>query len=194
MSIGWDGAYLAGAPPWDIGRAQPVVVAIDAAGGILDPILDAGCGTGENSLYLAERGHEVFGVDWSPVAIERAREKASERQLQARFAVADALDLGALGRTFGSILDCGLFHTFDDPGRERYVDGLARVLAPGGVLHLLCFSDREPPGWGPRRVSRAEIREAFGDGWRVEGIEPARFATRLQDRGALAWHATIERG
>jgi hypothetical protein len=62
------------------------------------------------------------------------------------------------------------------------------------VVHVLCFSDREPWGGGPRRVSQAEIRDAFAKGWTVRSIEAARFATTLHDQGALAWHATIERG
>ncbi len=193
MSTGWDGAYREGRPPWDIGRAQPVVVEVEAVGGFRGAVLDAGCGTGENSLHLAGRGHEVVGIDWSPIAIDRARAKAEARRLPARFEVADALDLAALGRRFDSILDCGLFHTFDDDARPAYVESLAAAAAPGAVLHLLCFSDQEPWDGGPRHVSRTEIRRSFAGGWIVDSIEPARFATRLHEAGARAWHATIER-
>jgi SAM-dependent methyltransferase len=193
MASGWDSAYRGAPPPWDIGRAQPVVVEIADAGGFRGDVLDAGCGTGENALFLASRGLVVTGVDWSPLAIERARAKAAERRLSARFDVADALDLASLDRSFDGVLDCGLFHTFDDHDRARYVASLAAVVRPGGVLHLLCFSDREPWGGGPRRVGEAEIHAAFADGWTVRSVEAARFAMRLHDVGAQAWHATIER-
>jgi SAM-dependent methyltransferase len=189
----WDSAYRGAPPPWEIGRPQPIVERIAAGGGFQSPVLDAGCGTGENALHLAGIGLEVVGIDWSPLAIEQARSKARDRGLTVRFEVADAMDLGGLAQTFDSVLDCGLFHTFEDPGRAQYVENLATVVRPGGVLHLLCFSDREPWGGGPRRVTQAEIRDAFANGWNVASIEPERFATLVHDDGALAWHATIER-
>lgn len=190
----WDASYRDGRPPWDIGRPQPVVERIAATGAFRGEVLDAGCGTGENALHLAARGLDVLGVDWSTLAIANARAKAAERGTRARFEVVDALDLASLGLTFDSVLDCGLFHCFDDPDRTRYVASLAAVTRPGGVVHLLCFSDREPWGGGPRRVSEAEIRDAFAEGWRVAAIEPERFVTRIHDGGALAWHAAIVRG
>jgi SAM-dependent methyltransferase len=189
----WDGAYRVPEPPWDIGRPQPIVVEIADAGAFRSPVLDAGCGTGENALFLAARGLEVVGVDAAPTAIERARAKAVERDLPARFEVGDALELSTLGRAFAAVLDCGLFHTFGDADRRHYVSSLSSVVEPAGIVHVLCFSDREPWGGGPRRITKAEIRQAFADGWSVESIEPARFATRLHDDGALAWHATIVR-
>jgi SAM-dependent methyltransferase len=190
---GWEDAYRGSPPPWDIGRPQPVVVAIASAGGFRSPVLDAGCGTGENALYLAGLGLEVVGLDGARLAIDRAREKAAASSLDVEFVAGDALSLSELGRSFASVLDCGLFHTFDDPERERYVAELHDVVAPGGAVHLLCFCDREPWGGGPRRVSQAEIRAAFADGWTVQAIEEVRFATRLHDAGARAWHATIQR-
>jgi SAM-dependent methyltransferase len=189
----WDSAYRGEPPPWDIGRPQPAVERIAAGGGFQADVLDAGCGTGENAMFLAARGLDVTGVDWSALAIERARAKATDRGLNIRFEQADALSLGAIEATFGSVLDCGLFHTFEDPERARYVGSLASVVRPGGSLHVLCFSDREPWGGGPRRVTQGEIRDAFGDGWTVVSIEPERFATLIHDDGALAWHATIAR-
>src|SRR5689334_24019422 len=93
---------------------------------------------------------------------------------------------------FDSGLDSGLFHTFDDADRAAYVRSVAHVLAPGGSLHVLCFSDLEPGDWGPRRVTQQELREAFADGWSVRAIEAFRFATRFGTAmtGAQAWHAT----
>jgi SAM-dependent methyltransferase len=143
---------------------------------------------------LAARGHEVVGVDVAAAAVERARRKARERGLTATFQVADALDLdpGALGRTFDTVIDCGLFHTFTDEGRERYAASVARVLAPGGVLHLMCFSEETPGDWGPRRVRQREIRALFGGGFRVVSIRAARFDTNL-DEEIHAWLATVVR-
>jgi SAM-dependent methyltransferase len=190
---GWDSAYRGAPPPWDIGAPQPPVLRIAECGGFRGDVIDAGCGTGENTLALAVRGLSVLGVDWAPLAIDRARDKAAERGVDAEFVVGDALVLEALGRSFDSALDCGLFHTFDDVARGRYVESLARVVRPGGVLHILCFSEREPWDGGPRRVTQDELHEAFAEGWRVLAIEADRFATLRHVEGAHAWHATIER-
>ena len=142
-----------------------------------------GCGTGENLLYLAARGHVAWGLDFVPVAIERAKAKAAQRGIGAHFLVANALELHKLGRQFDAVIDCGLFHTFADEERPVFVRGLAEVLRPGGLLHLLCFSDEEPGTEGPRRISRQEIRNAFQDGWKVQRIE----STQLRVDSTTGW-------
>jgi SAM-dependent methyltransferase len=199
----WDDSYREGVPPWDLGRPQTAIVRLAEQNAFAGTVLDAGCGTGEHALYLAARGHETLGVDVAPTAIERARAKATSRQIAASFLVADALQLERLGRTFDSVLDVGLFHTFDDPERRTYVDSLASVTRPGGLLHLLCFSDATPGTEGPRRVSQAELRSAFATGWNVVSIDPRLIEVNpawttddapawLRD-GAKAWLARIER-
>ena len=189
-----------GQPPWDIPGPQPTCVALEEAGEIVGSVLDAGCGTGENALFLASRGHEVTGIDVVPVAIERANAKARERGLEVRIEVADALDLGRLGRRFDTAIDCGLFHTFDDEQRAAYVRSLGAAVRPGGTFHMLCFSDREPPGEGPRRVTQQEIRDTFRDGWEVWQIREARFEVvggpgqpQFSPGGPRTWLATILR-
>src|SRR5438093_6527360 len=94
---GFDEMYT-GVPPWDIGRAQPEVVGIADAGGFADPVIDVGCGTGENALELASRGLEVLGIDASPRAIEAAKAKVSERGWSPGFLMATALPPGPLAR------------------------------------------------------------------------------------------------
>ena len=164
-----------GQAPWDTGRPQPAIIKLAEAGQIRGSVLDVGCGTGENLLYLAARGHEAWGLDFVPVAIERAKAKAAQRGIEAHFIVGNALELNKLGRQFDTVIDCGLFHTFADEERPVFVKGLAEVLGHGGLLHILCFSDEEPGTEGPRRISQQEIRDAFHDGWKVRQIEPIRF-------------------
>jgi SAM-dependent methyltransferase len=189
----WDHSYTEGPPPWEVGGPQPAVVRLCDQGVFAGPVLDAGCGSGENALEIAARGIEVTGVDVAPTAIRQAQDKAASRGIAATFMVADALQLHRLGQTFPSVLDCGLFHTFDDDERRAYVESLAAVTAPGGLLHLLCVSDTAPGEGGPRRVSQAELHASFRAGWKVVCIEPDRLESRFDPSGLPAWVATIER-
>lgn len=183
-----------GTPPWEIGRPQPVFVHLEESGEIAGRVLDVGCGTGENALYFASRGHEVWGVDFAPTAIERARTKATERSLPVTFRSASALALESLGERFDTVTDCGLFHTFSDLHRTLYADSVGTVLLPGGRLFVLCFSEHEPTDWGgPRRVTQGELRETFRDGWEVRWIREARFETRLESVEGRAWVAALRR-
>ena len=189
---GFDSAYL-GVPPWDIGKPQSEIVRLEQEGKLRGSVLDCGCGTGENALYLAKQGHEVWGIDASPNAIRKAESKAKERGISVKFLTIDALDLGGLGRTFDIVIDCGLFHVFSDPDRKRYVSSLASVTAPGAALVILCFSDLQPGDTGPRRVSKAEVRQAFNKGWRVQDIRAATFETNMGKDPVKAWLSEIVR-
>jgi SAM-dependent methyltransferase len=194
--MGFEWAYRSGSPPWDIGRPQPAVVDLADGGAFAGSIVDLGCGTGENALYLASRGLAVTGIDAAPTAIARAMDKAARRGLSATFRVADALELGRLDRTFDAALDCGLFHVFADGERTRYERGLRAVVRPGGRFHLLCFSDLQPGAVGPRRVSQGELRATFAAGWRVDAIEATAFATHDAaggPRAPRAWLASLTR-
>lgn len=194
MSDRFEAAYRAGTPPWDIGRPQAEIVRLEEAGGIVGDVIDLGCGTGEHALYLAGRGHRVLGVDGSPSAIAAAEEKARARGIPAAFRVADALKLRAVHRRFETAIDVGLFHTFTNDERRLYRDSVCEVLAAGSTLHILCFSDEEPPGEGPRRVTEYEIRSAFRGVFALIGeVRPALFE-RNDPRGpAKAWLASLTR-
>ena len=193
----WDDSYAGDVPaPWDIGRPQPVFVRLAEQGLMAGRVLDSGCGTGEHTLLAAAHGADATGVDVSGLAIRRARDKAAERGLVARFEVGDALRLADLGLTFDVIIDSGVFHVFDDDARGRYVTSLASVLRPGGHCYLACFSDRQPGTWGPRRVSQDELRAAFSHGWAVASIEAATFEVneaRIGASSVQAWLAVLER-
>jgi SAM-dependent methyltransferase len=193
----FEGLY-AGKAPWDIGRPQQQFVAV--ADRVTSPVLDAGCGTGETALFLAGRGHRVTGVDFLEEAIRRARAKAAERGLAVEFLVKDATTLLDWSERFATVIDCGLFHVFSDADRRRYVEGLARVLQPGGRLFLMCMSDEEPGTEGPRRVSRQELYDAFAAGWEVESVQLARFEihpefteVKFSEGGPKAWFAVVRR-
>jgi cyclopropane fatty-acyl-phospholipid synthase-like methyltransferase len=183
----------AGTPPWDIGRPQPAFLELAETGAVRGRVLDVGCGTGEHALMAAGMGLDATGVDSAPTAIELAKRKARERNLEARFLVWDALDLGSLGEVFDTALDCGLFHVFDDDGRRRYVESLRSAIPTGGRYFMLCFSDEEPGDWGPRRVTEREIQDVFAEGWTIDAIVAARLHVTFDPAGAQAWRVSVTR-
>lgn len=185
-------AYLS-LPPWDIGRPQGEIIRLAEKGEIRGAVLDAGCGTGENALFLANQGYEVTGIDAVEAAIRKAKEKSRERRVPAVFLEWDALEISGLGKRFDTVIDCGLFHVFSDEERPLYVQELRSILVPGGTFRMLCFSEMESGDWGPRRVTQREIREAFDRGWKVNSIQEARFETNLGPEGCRAWLSSISR-
>jgi len=157
-------------------------------------VLDAGCGTGENALYLGSLGVSVLGVDVAETALAIARAKAAHRGIKVEFAAAEAFELERSGRKFDTVLDSGLFHTFDGDERPIYVASLAAVTKNNGTLYVLCFSDKGPET-GPHPISQKELRAAFNPskGWNVVTIDPNRVQTNFHDEGAPARLATIKR-
>ena len=165
----YDAAY-ATVPNWDIGRPQRAFVHLAEAGLVRGPVLDLGCGTGELSLFLARQGHEVLGIDLSPVAVRQAREKARWRRVDASFLVWDALyldRLAAAGLRFRTVVDSAMFHVLGDSERDRFIDGLAAVVPSGGLYCVLGDArsdDRQLYG-----ISVDELRARFraADGWEI---------------------------
>ncbi len=188
----FDAAYE-GSPPWDIGRPQGAIVRLAGAGEIQGSVLDVGCGTGEHALDLASRGHEVLGIDLAPRAIELARAKARDRGLDAEFLIADALRADELGRTFDTAIDVGMFHTLTDEERPVYTRALHGALRPGGRAFVLCWSERNPWGYGPRRVTQMELRGSFEQGWTVDAIGEDELETKLEDGSVHAWLTKLTR-
>ncbi len=178
----FDSAYQ-GTPPWDIGRPQKEFVELVRRGEITGSVLDIGCGTGEHALFFAGEGYEVWGIDSAPLAIQKANEKAAGRGLHVHFVVLNALDLPRLNRKFDTVTDSGFFHTLSDKDRPVFVNNLAAILYPAGKYFMLCFSELEPEGYGPRRITQREIQDIFRDGGPsiTSGRQSLRAAPGLKD-------------
>ncbi|MDT0266117.1 class I SAM-dependent methyltransferase [Streptomyces sp. DSM 44915] len=178
-------------PPWDIGGPQPVLVELADAGRITGSVLDAGCGTADNSLFLAGRGYEVTGFDASGTVVERARERAAALGLTVEFTVADATRLTGFDRRFDTVVDSALYHCLGDDQRQGYIDSLHRVSRPGARLHLICFSDAvRNPGSAVHYIGEAELRRVLADGWDLTELRAVTYQTALTrdhvERGATA--------
>jgi len=196
-----------GEAPWDIGRSQKEYMQLEQAGEIVGSVLDVGCGTGENALYLAEHGHDVWGVDFAPTTIQKAQEKAAQRDLTATFLVLNVLELRTLGRMFDTVIDSGLFHWLNIEERSLFTDNLAAVIRPGGTYFMLCISeltrnldfsklkdffpnfDKLKEGdklkKGAQHVTQAEIKELFQDRWHINYIRQATLENRALVPGRL---------
>lgn len=190
----WDESYQDGPAPWDLGRPQPAIVELAAEGAFRGTVLDAGCGTGENALHLAATGLSIVGIDVAETAVAQAKEKVRSRGIAVEFAVGDAFRLSTVDQTFDTVLDCGLFHTFDAQERQSYVASLASVTEPGARLHILCFRETDGDA-GPHPVARAELEAPFQreTGWQLETLRDSRIVARFAPDGLPAWLATIRR-
>ena len=182
-------------PPWDTSWPQRELVRLVEEQAIRGRVLQVGCGTGENVLYLAKQGcGEAWGVDASPAAIAKAKQKVEQRGIKASFHLGDPLTLSHLGTTFDTVLDFGVFHTLSDADHPTYVQSLASVLPLNSRLYLVCLSEHEIDGWsGLRRVTQAGIQRAFGEGWKINLIRRAVLDTTTSTDGWQAWFASIIR-
>lgn len=168
------------ATPWDIRTVQPAVVELERAGRFGGAVLDAGCGLGENALFLAAAGHRVTGVDGSATALAGARERAAERGVEVEFVHDDVTSLAELGdRRFDSVLDSALYHCLDPDQRRQYAAALHGVAAPGARLSLLCFADVDTGLSLPIAISEDDLRETVGAHWDIEAVEPDWYTTSL---------------
>src|SRR5918999_895407 len=179
----FDDAYKSRTAPWVIGEPQPAIVELQRAGLIHSKVLDIGCGTGEHTILLTRLGYDVLGIDFAPHAVEHARANAAQKGVDARFKVADAMNLGDES-AYDTIVDSALFHIFDDSDRPRYVRSLHAACRPGGLVHVLALSDAGR-GFVPE-VSEAVIRGAFGDGWVLEALDTTPYRGVVQEAHADA--------
>ena len=200
--------------PWDTGTVQPPVrdAARDGAFGAGAPVLDCGCGAGDNANWLAARGHDVLGFDFSPSAVATARERSTSADVVAaiaeaggavEFTEASAVDLSGADRVqqkakelggFAVVLDSALLHCLDDDDAHAYLSGLRPLVRPGGKLLLGCFSDANPEPWsrpGPRRMSEAQLRALLSEarGWRIVDLYGTWYERPFGAR-TMAWWCT----
>lgn len=140
LKIDWEQAYLEGRyKNWDFGGPSSELVATIAVNGLAKPgqtALDIGCGGGWESIFLAQCGYQVTGVDLSRNALEIAVERAKEAGVQVHFCQGDALNLPVEDCSVDFANDRGCFHVIPEEQREAYAKEVHRVLKPGGILLL----------------------------------------------------------
>jgi cyclopropane fatty-acyl-phospholipid synthase-like methyltransferase len=172
-------------PPWDIGAPQPAMSALLAKYPPTNPVLDVGCGSGDLSIYLAQLGYQVVGIDFVETAITSAQEKVGSLPPEVArlldFQVADALKPSLLNQQFGAVVDSGFFHLFNSDQCDQFIDELALTLLPGGKYYLHEFAIEFPLPNLPRQISADELQARFvsNKGWHIKEIQSVEFLSRV---------------
>ena len=158
----WNERYSSENPPWDTGRPDPHLVDLVESGTVKPgPVLEIGCGTGTNAIWLAERGFDVLGIDVSSLAVERATAKGAHVGERCGFRTLDFLSDPVDG-SFDLVFDRGCFHSFDHAeDRSRYTEHVGRVLSPVGRWVSIIGSTEGPErDSGPPRRTARDIADA----------------------------------
>jgi len=156
--------------PWELGKPRRILVDLVEKGLIKEgKVLDICCGAGTNAVYLAEKGFQVTGIDISSKAIEYARRKAEEKNVNVKFLVENFLNLPFGEGEFDFVFDMGCFHHVKVKERSIFIKGVYRVLKRGGLYLMVCFSDRNGFAWN--HFTRQQIVELFSDYFEIRSIE-----------------------
>lgn len=173
----WDTKYQCAATPFDVERPDEWIATLANDGKIHGNVLDAGCGPGRTSRYLAKLGHTVLGVDFSLNAIQRAETKASVTEGYVQFVQAHVCKLFGFDRHFDTVVDIGCFHSLDASERGGYAAALHRYCRPRSVVYLRAFSANSddqsprPSGRPTPALHEEEIRNTFSsNGWVVRDL------------------------
>jgi SAM-dependent methyltransferase len=193
--IVWNDRYRDGNLPWDTGQpSSELQRAINR--NQIQPCraLELGCGTGTNSVWLAEQGFEVTGIDLAPLAVEQAKKRASAAGVKAHFAVADVLNLPNLDGLFAFFFDRGCYHAVRRDAPDQYAPAVARQLVSGGRGLILAGNAREPHDPGPPVVTEQQIRDELGAAFQILDLHEFRFdeAPGVPER-FLGWSCLLEK-
>jgi SAM-dependent methyltransferase len=190
----WNRRYAEGDMPWDMGFPSRELTRVLDDGQIVGhTVLELGCGSGTNSVFLAERGFQVAGVDVAPLAIERARELADRKSVQVEWIVGDVCNLPRLGKTFDVIFDRGCYHCVRRDNLQGYLQTLEKCTHPGSQYVLLAGNANETREWGPPRVHEHELRAELEPLFEIMDLHPFQFDDPDAATGPLGWCCLMRR-
>ena len=165
--------YRPGFTPWDGHPLAKSLRDLVEGNGNSPPLtpssaLDLGCGTGDSSIYLAQHGWQVTGVDFVSTALDKARAKATAAKVSVNFVHADVTRLSSqgVGKDFPFIVDNGCLHGMSDHDRDAYVREVTVVSAADARLLIVAFA----PGTTipARGIDQDEIEQRFSGDWALK--------------------------
>lgn len=172
----WNDRYRDGNVPWDTGRPSSELQRVLRDNAIAScRALELGCGTGTNSIWLAEQGFDITGVDVAPLAIEQASKQATDAGVTAEFIAADVLHLPDLGAPFEFFFDRGCYHAIRREAPTGYATAVARHLAAGARGLILAGNANEPHDPGPPTVTEEQLRDELGVEFDLLALREFRF-------------------
>ena len=196
----WDAIYREGTPVWETGEPSAELIRfLDEKRIGRGSVLDVGCGTGADAIYMVRRGLEVTAVDNSPTAIERARVRAEHEDALPRFVLADIIEFAQSSGTFDFVYDAGLYHYARQFDLDRYLDGLWRVTRPGSYYMTLAAAGHPVPGVGepievsPPPVTKRQLYNELGRLFEVVRLEQIRMPSPILKDGYPAWSCLMQR-
>ncbi len=191
----WEESYRTGNIPWNSEQPNRELVRL-VENRIITPckVLDIGCGTGTNSIWLAINGFSALGIDISTKAVEIAGEKSLKAESNARFLTMNAMELSSLGDKFDLAIDMGCYHSgaFQGELSHKYANLVHNILKEDGRFFLACFSPKEPPWGGPRRISLTELEKVFTPYFDFTEIRHTQWRAVDEREGPWSWWCLLQ--
>jgi SAM-dependent methyltransferase len=187
--------YKSGDTPWDVGKPDFNLIEVVTQNPIPGcSVLEVGCGTGDNSIWLAQNGFEVKGIDASDIAINKAIQKAREANAKCDFIVADFLKADIYGAPFGFVFDRGCFHSFDSAkDRKNFAQKVAAHLEEAGLwLTLVGNADEDRQGEGPPQRSAGDIVSAVEPCFEILSLQSSHFESNFPEP-PRAWRCLMKK-
>jgi SAM-dependent methyltransferase len=181
--------------PWDIGQPDFNLIEVVTKHPIPScKALDIGCGTGDNSIWLAQNGFQVIGTDTSNIALKKAKEKASKTNIDCDFILVNFLKSKIEGAPFGFVFDRGCFHALSSQNdRRRFAQNVADHLEEAGLwLTLVGNADGHRQGFGPPQRTAGDIVSAVEPYFEVLSLTFGHFGSNRQNP-PRAWICLIQK-
>ena len=193
---GWNERYVSGDLPWDTGSPDTYLVEMVSRWPMCrGRVLDVGCGTGTNSIWLARQGFEVIGLDISGEAIGIARRRAEGQGVSCRFVREDFLHFDAGGGEYIFLFDRGCFHSIPtEKGRRSFASRAAQLLSPHGLwLSMIGNSDDPMPDQGPPKLSALEIATFMEPLFEILHLSSCMIESRGGDEPPRFWQCLLKK-
>ena len=187
--------YRSGDTPWDVGHPDFNLIEVVTQKPIPScKVLDIGCGTGDNAIWLAQNHFQVIGTDTSDIALEKAKDKASKANVECNFMLVDFLRNKIEGSPFGFVFDRGCFHSFSSENNRRsFAKNVAAHLEEAGLwLTIVGNADEHRQGHGPPQRTAGDIVLAVEPYFEILFLQSSHFGSN-HPNPPRAWKCLMQK-